>query len=123
MYARFQMILTTRHLLATHKERVQLSPAAADRIYAIARTSMPHHPVVLLSRGEYLLNSGRWKEPEMDEIVGRLKTGARLQSATWLLDMFYALLLGDSDRANAALREIETSKDRHARKVMEGLKK
>ncbi len=104
-----------------YPDQVRLQPAAADQIFRIAASVMPHHPAVLVARAEYLLNSGRWREDEMEALTVLLKKGYRLQAGTWLIDMVYALKIGDKDRANEAVKQILLSYDGVGRITMDRL--
>ncbi len=90
-------------VLAKYQRQAQVDPAAADMIAKAARTVGPDDTSVLLPRAEYLLNFGRWQEPEMAEVMGRLaRIGARTQSY-WLLLAYYETFRGDLPAAQAAI--------------------
>ena len=101
-YPRFQLILTLHNLTVRYGKRAKLSPDAADLIYEIAASASPHHPSVLASRAEYLLNSRRGNA---EPLVERLKQNASLQEATWMLDAAVAARKGENQRVAASIRK------------------
>lgn len=100
---------------------MRLTPEAADRIYEIARTAMPHQPGVALTRAEYFANTGRLKKAKA--LVTELKKRASLQANVWVLDMLIDLRMGDMESANRNLRHILTMKDDFGRRFLKGLEK
>lgn len=96
---REQMIVTLAKVLQTYRERVELDAKTADRIYGIAMSAGPSPPV-LLSRAEYLVNSGRVQErfAELVWLVERLKRESRSHAHAWVADAYLAASLGDVDR-------------------------
>jgi len=63
---------------------------AADEIYRVAQTAGPGFVGLLVSRAQYLLNSDRWDEPELDEIIVRLESSFPLYTETWIIKAWQA---------------------------------
>lgn len=100
---RIQLVLSLKVLLDSNK-KASVDPAAADRAYEIAASASPNHPVVMIARLEYLLNSGRWKSSNQAEsIVGGLIGHARSYPQTWMLAAAYFSVSGQNDKAALAL--------------------
>ena len=73
----------------------EVSPEVADKVHEIAMQTGPYDPVTLLTRVEYLLNSGRWKDhrEDIELYLFRLNNFASLQSATQEATKAYASVL------------------------------
>lgn len=104
-WPRLQVSLTLRTVLATHGERVQLGVGAADRFHEWAMTAAPRHPGVLLTRVEYLLNSGRWRDKpdEMNALFDRLREVGPHYPQGFALEAVYAGFTNDDSRAERAV--------------------
>lgn len=84
-------------------KQIKVDQSAADRAYAISKSAAPNHPGVMTARAQYLINSGRWREPEMAGLVGRLETFKR-QHETWMISALYHGLNGEQDKAIDAIQ-------------------
>ena len=106
-WLRLQTTLTLATVLRTYKPtQVELDPVAADKIYEISRSAAPEHPGVLITRIEYLLNSGRHSESdEIEHTLAVLKKRGPLYAETWALDALYAGRLRDEARMEHAVRK------------------
>ena len=100
---RHQLILTLSRVQAVHFDQLELAPSAADRVYEISRSASLHMPAIRIARVQYLLVSGRWQEPEVEQLLGELKQEASLHAGVWINDGYYALMLGDANRAINAI--------------------
>ena len=82
-----------------------IPPDLADRFHAIAMSAAPYSPLTLLSRVEYLINSGRWVSDgrEIRIHLKSLRTHAALQPLTWAVHARYALKLDDVENARLAI--------------------
>lgn len=78
----------------------------ADRMHQLAMSVGPWAPITLFSRVEHLMLAQRWEEKteEIEEILARLKTMARLQPATWIAEARFAILIEDFPRAIGAIQ-------------------
>jgi len=108
---RKQLMLTLGRLMAksglctdSKRKCVAVSPGAADKAYRIAATAAPHAPALLITRAEYLINSNRWREPEMATLMARVQQIAAAQPEMWMAETLYANLLGDAARMTEAIR-------------------
>lgn len=100
---RVQLALSMENLLASGRN-VKLSPQAADRIHRIASSASPHQPAVMVSRAQYLFNSGRWRDgDEIERIISSLESKARSFPQTWMIVASYAGRSGHPERAAGAL--------------------
>jgi hypothetical protein len=100
---RRQLSGTLVYVMARHSPQVVIDPAAADYAARIARTAGPDDTSVLLPRAEYLINSGRWQEPEMADIMARLsRVGAGLQTY-WLLKAYWHAFTGEPEQMRRAI--------------------
>lgn len=100
---RRQLAGTLGFLMAKHHPNVNVDPAAADLIAKVSRTVGPDDTSILIPRAEYLLNSGRWTEPEMDRLMARLAViGGGLQSY-WLLKAYWHGLRGEKEPMREAI--------------------
>jgi hypothetical protein len=102
---RIQLLLSLGGLLASN-DKARVQPDAADKAYRYAASASPHQPAVLISRAQYLINSGRWKENgELAHIAGVLERSARKHHQAWMIVAFHYALVGQNDKASAALIE------------------
>ena len=100
---RRQLAGTLAYVLAKHSPSVLVAPEAADYAVKIARTTGPDDSSILIPRAEYLLNSGRWVEPEMADIMARLdRMGGSLQSY-WLLKSYWHAMTGEPEQMRRAI--------------------
>lgn len=100
---RVQRNLSLNHLVSANK-KVKLSHSAADRSFVVAASSSPHHALILVSRANYLLASGRWKEgDEIKRITDQLERTAKGYPQTWMTIAAYSGLTGQNERAAKAL--------------------
>ena len=100
---RRQLAGTLAYVLAKHSPQVMVDPAAADYAVKIARTAGPDDSSILIPRAEYLINSGRWVEPEMADIMARLdRMGGSLQSY-WLLKAYWHAFTGEPGQMRRAI--------------------
>ena len=78
----------------------EVSPEVADKVHKIAMQTGPYDPVALLTRVEYLLNSGRWRshQEEVELYLFRLNHFASLQSATQEATAAYASVLASRSK-------------------------
>ena len=116
---RHQLVLTVGSLLKRGEGNITITDMAADRAYAISKSSSQFMPSIQMSRVEYLLNSGRWKteKKEMESLLGWLKVHASLQPGVWVAEGNYALRLGDVKRILSALdagTTLPTNSHQHA---------
>ena len=76
----------------------------ADKAHELAMSAGAYAPLTLFSRVEHLLISDRWKEEneEIEALLTQLKSTARLQATTWIVEARFALLLEDFPRAAVA---------------------
>jgi hypothetical protein len=107
---RRQLPGTMAYLLAKHQPSVQIDPAAADLAAKIARTAGPDDTSVLIPRAEYLINSGRWQEPEMADLMNRLARVATRMQTYWLLKAYWHAFRGEPDQIRAAIAHGEAMK-------------
>jgi len=115
-YPRMQLAMTLAALSVEYKERLVISPEAADKVYDIARTAAGYMPAVLIARGQYLINSGRVDVPEMETILNRLKKYSGQQPTTWLLNAWVGLFTDDVERIFTSLdtlRELRMTGENH----------
>lgn len=99
---RMQYVMTLEHLRSSGA-KVRLDKEAADRIFDIASSASPAHPAVMVARASYMLNSERWNEPQVKELVERLKAKASLYPESWMVVAFYNGKKGDHAQAASAL--------------------
>ena len=100
---RRQLAGTLAYLMNQHHGNINVDPAAADYVAKVAATVGPEDTSILIPRAEYLLNSGRWTEPEMDRLMARLSAiGESLQSY-WLLKAYWHALRGEKAPMRAAI--------------------
>lgn len=103
--------LASLEILRSGRENTDVSIEAADRAYELSASASPRHPSVLIARGGYLIDSGRWKHSdEIKEIVSQLETGAALLPESWLVITAYKGLSGDEA---GAIRALITGLERH----------
>jgi hypothetical protein len=107
-YARMHLALTLAAVTADYKDRLKLSPEAADKVYDISRTAAGYMPAVLIARGQYLVNSQRYDEPELEAVLDRLKEYSANIPEAWLLDAWVGLIRRDIPRIQ---RSLDTMKD------------
>ena len=107
---RRQLAGTLAYVLARHSPQVMVAPAAADYAAKVALTAGPDDTSILIPRAEYLINSGRWGEPEMADIMARLdRVGGGLQSY-WLLKAYWHALRNEPDQIRHAVARGEAMK-------------
>lgn len=100
---RRQLVGSLAYALAKHSPQVSVAPDAADYAVKISRTVGPDDAAILIPRAEYLLNSGRWVEPEMADIMARLdRMGQSIQSY-WLLKAYWHALTGEPGQMRMAI--------------------
>ena len=99
---RMQYIMTLEHLRSSGR-KVQIDNKAADRIFTIASTASPAHPAVMAARASYMLNTDRWREPEMAPLIERIKSKASIYPESWLVIAFYNGRIGNQGAAASAL--------------------
>lgn len=100
---RRQIAGTLAYVLAAHYPQVQVSPAAADYAAKIARTAGPDDTSILIPRAEYLINSGRWGEPEMADLMARLDRMGRGIQSYWLLKAYWHALRDEREPMRQAV--------------------
>jgi hypothetical protein len=101
---RRQLSSTLSQLTNRHKGRVKIDPAAADAVYKISASAAPKGPTVMLSRVEYLINSGRWREgPETGQLLANLVKNASHWDSIWLAVAALAAHQGDYPAAREAI--------------------
>ena len=100
---RRQIAGTLAYVLAAHYPQVQVAPAAADYAAKLARTAGPDDTSILIPRAEYLINSGRWGEPEMADIMARLDRMGRGIQSYWLLKAYWHALRDEREQMREAV--------------------
>jgi O-antigen ligase len=104
-WPRLQSTLTLATVLRTYPERVNLDPKAADKIYALSRSAAPDNPGILLTRVEYLINSGRWQDTdELAGIFATLRERGPLYPQVWAMEAVWHGLSGEIELAENAAR-------------------
>ncbi len=63
---------------------------AADAVFALAVSAGPSFPGLQIARAQYMLNSGRWAEPEMLTLTQYLQTRFPHYPETWILTAWTA---------------------------------
>jgi len=119
-FARMQLIMTLATMSERLRDQLQISRAAADRVYEISRTAAAYMPSVLVARGQYMLNSGRYNEPELERVLDYLKEYNPGQSTTWLLDAWVGVFKRDVNRILDSLdlvMELRLTTDAHMGEV------
>jgi hypothetical protein len=100
---RVQLAVSLESLVINDK-RAKLTPQAADKVSAIASSSSPNHPGVLVARAQYLMNSERWKDSdELERIASTLKAKAKTYPQTWMVEAYYHALAGRTEEAKEAI--------------------
>lgn len=110
-YPRMQLAMSVASLAVEYKDRLVLSPEAADKIYEISQTAAAYMPGVLVARGQYLLNSGRFNDPEMEVVMDRLKKHSGNLVVVWLLDAWVGVYKRDIRRVLGSVNRITTVAD------------
>lgn len=90
-------------VIQRHADNIDLHPPAADLIARVSRTVGPDDPSILIPRAEYLLNFGRWQEPEMRDLMRRLAGSASKLQSYWLLKGYWHAFAGERADALAAV--------------------
>ena len=102
---RIQLLLSLTGLLATN-DKARVQDDAADKAYRYAASASPHQPAVLISRAQYLINSGRWKgNDELARIAEVLERSARKHHQAWMIVAYHYALKGEIAKAGWALIE------------------
>ncbi len=99
---RVQLMLSLEAL--STKPNVRIEKNASDRAYNYALTASPHHPIIQVMRGQYLINSGRWKEG-LKEISENLQRSHRKHPQSWMIVAVYESMVGHTDKAAKALEQ------------------
>lgn len=107
---RRQLAGTLGHLMVAHHPNVRVDPAAADFVARISATVGPDDTSVLVPRAEYLLNSGRWAEPEMDALMRRLSQVGESLQAYWLLKAYWHAARNEREDVRHAIERGEQIK-------------
>ena len=104
-WTRLQASLTLAVVVRTYPpNQVDLDPLAADRMHEISMSAVPNHPGILITRVEYLLNSGRHAESdEIEHLLDTLKDTGRLYAESWALEALYAGFKQDEPRMEHAV--------------------
>ena len=92
--------------LAATKGGVVMDNATADLLYRIGESAAPYSVEIRLARIQYLMNSGRWKEPEMPALLEDLKKRSNFRPEVWVADAYYSAF---TDQYSRMVNAVQTA--------------
>ena len=103
---RRQLALSLIGLESLGPDIVSVDDAAAEKIFNIALSAVPHNSALLLAILEHHFTYEKWEgnEDRINAILAELKSNARLQPGTWISDAIWSAIQGDEQNIRNAIR-------------------